>query len=500
MCQRLTVATIGICVCVVLSAGAQKPDGPGWTQFRGPNATGIASASKAPPVDFGPSKNMLWKIALPAGHSSPVIWGDRIFLTAFDAEKKQLLVMGLDRATGRELWRKDVPYEALGPVHPLSTPATATPVVDGERIYAYFVQAGLFAYSLDGTLAWKLALPAAQVRFGSGTSPVIIGDMLVLNRDTIANPSMLAVDRRSGTIKWERPREPVVGPVAHSGYATPVVAGNEIIIHSMQNVIGYDAATGEKRWWVRVPTTGTSTPAVAGDMVYVGAWSPFGETDQLPPLPDFQTALQKYDTDKTGTINQAELTAAKIKIFERPEVPDVPGASMVVPFALVDADKNGELSADEWSQLLSVFAGLTKQEHGLLAIKTGGRGDVTATNVVWRENKSIAEVPSPLVYENRVYYVRNGGIVTCLDTANGRVVYRTRLGAPGPYFSSPIAVGGRLIVGTGEGLVVVFSPGDELKVLARNDMGEPIYATPAVSPEGMLYVRTPSALYAFGEK
>ena len=86
----------------------------GWPQFRGPNATGIAATAKAPPIEFGPGKNMLWKTAVPAGHSSPVFWGGRMFLTAFDGERKQLLVMALDRATGRELWRKDVPYEALG--------------------------------------------------------------------------------------------------------------------------------------------------------------------------------------------------------------------------------------------------------------------------------------------------------------------------------------------------------------------------------------------------
>jgi outer membrane protein assembly factor BamB len=105
-----------------------------------------------------------------------------------------------------------------------------------------------------------------------------------------------------------------------------------------------------------------------------------------------------------------------------------------------------------------------------------------------------------LVYQNRVYYVRNGGFSPASTAATGRVLYRSRLSAPGPYFSSPIAVGSRLIVGSGEGLIVVFSPGDELKVLARNDVGEPVYATPAVSPEGTCDVRTPSALYAFGQR
>ena len=172
---------------------------------------------------------------------------------------------------------------------------------------------------------------------------------------------------------------------------------------------------------------------------------------------------------------------------------------MAVPFALLDADKNAELTAPEWAGLLAVIEKNTI-DHGLLAIRAGGRGDVTASQVVWRENRAIPEVPSPLVYENRVYYVRNGGIITCLDSATGRLVYRTRLGAPGAYFSSPIAAGRRLFVGSGDGALVVFAPGDELKVLARNAFGEPIFATPAVSPDGILYVRTPSALYAVGER
>lgn len=172
---------------------------------------------------------------------------------------------------------------------------------------------------------------------------------------------------------------------------------------------------------------------------------------------------------------------------------------MAVPFAIVDDDKNGELKAEEWAGLLTLMEQNTV-DHGLLAIRAGGRGDVAASRVVWRERRSIPEVPSPLVYENRVYYVRNGGILTCLDATTGRVVYRARLGAAGPYFSSPIAAGGRLFVGSGEGALVVFAPGDELKVLARNNFGEPIFATPAVSPEGILYVRTPSAVYAVGER
>ena len=495
LCPRALTAAIAIAASGVHPVQAQ--DGAaGWPQFRGPNATGIAATAKTPPIEFGPGKNMLWKTAVPVGHSSPVFWGGRMFLTAFDGERKQLLVMALDRATGRELWRKDVPYESLGTSHPLSTPATATPVVDGERVYAYFAQAGLIAFAHDGAPAWRLPLPAAEVRFGSGTSPIVAGDLVILNQDTLKNPSLIAVDRKSGAIKWQVQREIMVPAPGHSSWSTPVVVGDQVVVHGLVNVMAYDVATGEKRWWVRASTGGTSTPAVAGGLVYVGAWSPFGEADQTPPLPDFPGVLAAHDADKSGTINQAELKAAAINIFARPDIPNVEGASMTVPFNNVDADKNGEVTAAEWVGLLA-FVAKMKAEHGLLAIKPDGRGDVTSTHVLWRENRAIPEVPSPLVYENRVYYVRNGGILTCLDAGKGRVIYRERLGAPGPYFSSPIAAGGRLFIASGEGTLTVFAPGDELKVLARNDFGEAIYATPAVSSDGILYVRTPSALYAF---
>ena len=501
--QRLSrptlAAALAICAISAAPAHTQNAASPDWAQFRGPNATGIAKGAKAPPIEFGPAKNVLWKTPVPSGHSSPVYWGNRIFLTAFDAEKKQLLVMGLERATGKELWRQDVPYEKLSAVHAVSTPATATPVVDGERVYAYFLNVGLVAYTHDGTLAWKLPLPAAEVRFGSGTSPVIAGDYLVLSRDTIVAPTILAVDRRAGTIKWEVAREIMTKTVPHSSYSTPVVVGDQVIVHGMGNVTAYESATGEKRWWVLAPSTGTSTPAVVGDMVYVGAWNPFGEADQMTALPAYEAALKAYDADGSGTLSQAEVAASKLTIAVRPDVPAVPGTRLTVPFAMLDSDKSGDATAAEWANLLATVNQISA-EHGLLAIKTGGRGDVTATNVVWREKRSLPEVPSPLVFEDHVYYVRNGGILTCLDAATGRIVYRERLGAPGPYYSSPIAAGGRLFIGSGEGALVVFAPGDALKVLARNELGEPIYATPAVSPEGTLYVRTLSALYAFAER
>jgi outer membrane protein assembly factor BamB len=493
----LTAGVVG--VLVAGSAGAQSTGGEGWRQFRGPNATGIATVTKAPPVDFGPGRNMRWKTDLPPGHSSPVLEGDRLFVTAFDSARERLLVLALDRRTGAERWRRDITYERLGSSHAVSTPVTATPVVDGERVYAYFVQAGLFAWDLDGNPIWSLPIPFEQVRFGSGTSPILAGDRLILNRDSAVDPFIMAVDTRSGDVLWRVAREIPPGPaVPFASYSTPVLAGDQVVVHGMGTITSYDIATGARRWWVNASSTGTSTPALAGQMLYVATWSPFGEDDQLPALPDFATVLRDHDRDGSGTISQAELEAARITIARRPEVPDVPGATFSVPFGMTDADKSGDLTAGEWSALLATVRRLTVN-HGLLAVRSGGEGDVTTSHVLWREDRSLSEVPSPLFYEGRIYYVRNGGILTCLDAATGAVKYRTRLGAPGPYYSSPIAAGGRLYVGSGEGLLVAFAPGDTLTVLARNDLGEPLFATPAVSEDGTMYVRTPTALYAFGE-
>jgi outer membrane protein assembly factor BamB len=138
-------------------------------------------------------------------------------------------------------------------------------------------------------------------------------------------------------------------------------------------------------------------------------------------------------------------------------------------------------------------------EHGLLAIRPGGEGDVSGTHVRWRENRSVPEVPTPLVYRDRVYTVRDGGVVSCMEAQTGKLLYRERLGAGGSYYASPVAAGDRIYTASGEGKVVVFKVGDRFEVLARNDLQEPIMATPAIV-DGQLYVRTAGYLYAFGTK
>src|SRR5947209_8213152 len=141
---------------------AHGQDVPRWPQFRGPNATGIAADAKPLPVEFGPDKNLKWKTPIPPGHSSPCVWGDCIFVTAFDKEANKLETIGLDRRDGRILWRKAAPAEKVEKVHATGSPAVATPATDGERVYVYFGSCGLFCYDFDGKEIWTKPLPTAQ--------------------------------------------------------------------------------------------------------------------------------------------------------------------------------------------------------------------------------------------------------------------------------------------------------------------------------------------------
>ena len=489
---------LGSLVCGILSTlpfQAENGADETWSQFRGPNATGIAPGRVAPPSEFGPQKNLLWQAVLPSGHSSPAIWGARILLTAYDTERRKLQVLALSRKTGELLWRRDIEAEQIEKVHTVSSPATATPVVDGERVYAYFGSYGLVSFDLNGNRRWEVRMPVAETLDGSGTSPILAGELLILNRDEFKEPFLLAVDRKSGKTVWKQPHQPAQGSMSQ---ATPVLLPQQIVLHRSTGIEAYDVATGHRQWWVSAATRGTSTPAIAGEVIFVTTWTNLGEDDQRAPLPDFAALLKQADKDGNEQISEEEFPA-DLAAGRRPDTASVPGTTMYVKpyFKDIDGNKDGSLQKSEWDNALAVVAKMS-QNHGLFAIRAGGSGDVTATHVMWKETSAIPEVPSPLAYANNVYMVRNGGVLTCVDVATGKVRYRNRLGADGPYYSSPVAAAGKIFLASGEGTVVVLAAGDKFDVLARNDLREPIFASPAVLG-GVLYVRTDAHLFAFGQ-
>jgi outer membrane protein assembly factor BamB len=187
-----------------------------WSQFRGPNGTGV-SATTGLPAEFGPTKNVIWKTELPAGHSSPVLTRDRIFVTAHDKEK--LYVIALDRQTGKILWQREVPRAHSGRLQNVNGPASPSPVTDGTNVYVFFQDFGMLSYDAAGKERWKLPLGPFNMFYGFGASPILVDDKVILPVDQ-DNPTsyLIAVDKNTGKLRWKVDR-----PVVISGYSTPIV-------------------------------------------------------------------------------------------------------------------------------------------------------------------------------------------------------------------------------------------------------------------------------------
>ena len=484
---------------ITLTACAMDQAPPNWPQYRGPNGTGLAAETDNPPSEFGPSKHVLWKTAIPSGHSSPSIGGDRIFLSAFDKSSQKLEVLAVDRKNGKILWRRDVPAKEFEEIHSLNSLATATPVVDGERVYTYFGSYGIVCFDFDGSLKWSVPLPVAHiVPHGSSASLLLAGDRVILNRDEVPDTYLLAVDRHTGKTIWKQRQNMGPPEKRNGGKATPVLWKDEIILHRRGEIVGYDVTTGARKWWVRVETQGAGTPVASADAIYVGTWFNGGEPDLRVPFPDFDTLLKQSDKNGDGVLDAQEFPE-RVDIAKRVGLEGVEGADTSRPgrsvFQAADKDKDGKLTRAEWEEY-TANSNTTASEHGLLAIQPGGQGDVTTSRVLWKETRAVPEVPTPLYYKSRVYTVTNGGIVSCMDAATGKVMFRGRLGADGAYFASPIEASGRLYFTSGEGSITVINAGDKLDILAKNEFEEQLFATPAVIGN-VIYVRTPTFLYAF---
>ena len=418
-----------------------------WPQFRGPTALGVAFECMELPVHFGPENHVVWKTPLPVGHSSPCVWDDRIFVTGFDKAGQKLETLCVDRHKGQVLWRRAIPAQKTEKVHEFNSPAVATPATDGERIYVYFGAYGLLCYDFDGNELWKKQLPLAQTVFGTGTSPVVAGELVLLNRDFQPDPSLLAVRARTGETAWKQVRTlaSLGGPV--DAYATPLVwhhdGVDEVIIQGKVRLTAYDLKDGSERWSVGATSSACSTPVFGDGHLFVAAHG-FGSVEgEVKEPPSFDAILKRYDKNGDGRISAQEFPT-DLYLFQRL---DVSGTDLPVKFLFgrIDENKDGQISRQEWEHFLEHGRALARQRLvGLLAIKPGSRGDVTKTNVLWRETRGLPEVPSPLYYRERIYMVRDGGLASCLDAETGRLLFRERLGPGGAYFSSPVAGDGKI--------------------------------------------------------
>ena len=445
---------------------------PSWPQFRGPNCSGVAEGEK-PPIEFGPDTNLLWKVAVPKGVSSPCIWGSRIFLTAI--EENKLVTLGLDRQNGKVLWRQVAPTEKIEVTHPEGSPASATPATDGRGVYAYFGSYGLIGYDLAGHELWRKPLPIGNVINGSGTSPAVIKGRLIMNCDQQDDKSFLiAVDPHTGKTFWETPR-----PGFLSGYTTPILWGNDIVIAGSLRVVGYGATDGKERWSARglEAISVAPTPVLGDGRCYVMSRALGGS--KMPTLTEM---LAKGDANGDGKMSWDEAPAY---------LRDHGG------FKAGDANHDGQIDEAEWNRMTTL---ISSGEHGIFALRKPESGDVTTSHVVWKNKRGVAPVASPLFYRDRVYAVQDGGRVTAYSPKTGDTLFeQERLNADGEYYASPIAANGHIFLGSTRGIVTVIAAADTLDVKARNRIGERIQATPAIV-DNKIYVRTESHLWAFGAK
>jgi outer membrane protein assembly factor BamB len=455
-----------------------------WPQFRGSNASGVADPAAAPPAKFGAPK---WKTPVPVGHSSPSVWGDRVFLTSFDSKKLELICVSVK--TGAILWRHAAPATQIEETHVVSNPATASAAVDKERVYAYFSSYGVMAFDHQGEPRWTTPLPMPKTHHGSGASPVLAGEFLILNHDAMQGGYLLALNRNTGKEVWKQPYPVERGRV--ESYSTPIVWHDQLILHRAGVIESYQISNGARLWSMPENTSGASTPVASDDVLYVSTWNNLGEDDQRPALPDFAAMVKKYDKNGDGAISETEFPN-NLLYTARPGLETIPNSQNYVSFRSVDRNRDGILDEAEWETFRNRVSTMAS-DHGLLAIRI----DKDKPIVIWRENTSIPEVPSPLLYKGRLFLVRNGGVATCLDAATGRVIYRARVGAPGAYFASPIGADGRVYLVSSEGIVtVIAADGDQLKVLARNELSEDMIATPAIDGNS-IYIRTLRNLLAF---
>jgi outer membrane protein assembly factor BamB len=469
---------LALALCLLLVACAARAED--WLQFRGPNGRAAAPDGVKYPAEIGPDKNIVWKAPLPPGHSSPVVHGDRIYLTAVK-DKKQLLTIALDRRTGEELWQKEAPHAALEKIHAIGSFAQPSCATDGAHVVSLFGSAGLYCYDRDGKELWHVAMGPFKNEFGAGSSPLLIDGRLILNQDHDSGSFLTALDVRNGKPIWRVDRSEF--PV---GYASPVlweVGGKRQIVQAGSlRVVGYDFDTGKELWTVRgMARVMNMRPTIGPDNVlYVAGWTAGADAGDKIEVPAFDEMLKLHDKNKNGTL-------------EADEIPEGPFKSR---FGQFDRDKDGHLTRAEWDKQRELFGSAVNR---LVAIKPGGSGDVTKTHVLWEQSKQLPYVPSPLYYRGVLFLVKNGGFLSSIDPKTGEILKYDRIPGAANYYASPVGADGKVyLLGQGGELTVV-SAEARWRVLHRARFGADVFATPALA-DGKIYLRTAEYLYCFGEK
>ena len=448
-----------------------------WPQFRGPNGSGV-STSKNLPVEFSHKDKNRWSMPIGDGLSSPIVVAGKVYTSVMTPTKK-LVVQCHDADTGKEVWHKDFETGKLPRITPPNSHASSTPACDGRRVYVYFSTIGLLALDVkDGHEIWRhpLPRPAYLMDWGAGNSPIVWCDTVFFCLDDDLLPYVVAVDSATGKQRWKTLR-----PDMLAGYAIPVICEangrTDLVVAGTGKMQGYDPATGKLVWTCNtLLRTMMTSPVVNGGVVYISCQS-YGDSART-----LKFALMEWlDTNQDGKLAKSEVPKEFWDQFDRS-----------------DKNKDGFLTGEE---IDTAFQHPSNMVGGRIvqAIKGGGIGDVTKTHLLWNSNsKAPSNLSSVLVYGNRVYTVKAGGLASCFDAIQGKALWEMeRLDNLGDYYASPVAADGKVFMAGRNGFIVVLEDGPEMRVLATNDMNGEIVATPAIA-DGRLYIRTKERLFCVG--
>lgn len=466
------------------------PFGPGascmaddWTQFRGPNASGVSTDPEPLPTEFSTSQNLVFSHELGKGIACPIVTNGKVITTAYTPETG-FVVYCHDAADGTELWKKTFAVDpaALPPkIVPPNEHASSTPCTDGERVYIYFSAIGLMALDLeDGEQLWSYSLPMPYylMDWGPASSPIVYEDKVIYCQDDDLDQYLIALDKKSGTLLWRTPRPEMLG-----GYAVPVLCTangrTDVVTAGSGKLQGYNPETGEEIWSCNsLLRTTMSTPVVKGDKIYATSQS-YGDAGRI-----LKEALMEWkDTNRDKKLTKDE--------FEEP---------FWEKFDKADTNGDGFLIQDEIDTAFQAPTNLVGGGNIMQCIQGGGTGDVTATNLLWNlDHPAPSNISSPLVVDGRMFVVKRSGISAAFDEVTGETIWmKKRINNLGDYFASPIAGDGKIYVTGENGFIVVLKQAPELEILAKNDMEDTCVATPAIS-NGRIYVRTLKKLHCFAE-
>jgi outer membrane protein assembly factor BamB len=420
-----------------------------------------------------------WRTPLDSGHSTPAACNGRIFLTTYNKATEELATLALAADTGRILWKRATPSARIETFsRDTGSAAQATPACDDRRVYVFFGSHGLICYDHQGTLLWEKRMGPFQDEYGSASSPVLIDDKVIIQQDHDVNSFLMALDRKTGKVLWKSER-----PDATRSYSTPAVwmrnGRKELLVAGSRELAGYDPSDGKRLWWIHgLARIVIPTPVPSGDRVYMGSWTPGGDSSLLIRMEPWTEALRKWDKNNDGRLVKDEIT----------------DKVMNDRFFPMDVDQSADLKQEEWERYANIFV---QSQNGVLAIKPSSNGgEQNESAVIWRDIRSAPYVTTPLLDRDILWTVRDGGIVTKISTGTGTVLQTKRLTDMGNYFASPVIVNDKVYIASRQGVITVIANDPDWRVIETHDFMEGIYATPLIA-EGSLYIRTEKALYCF---